>query len=430
MSALYRRTPLLPVSILGEGGHGDGVTNDDAAVAAALTAAPGDQGVIDTSGKSYLVTGASNPYGKRFIGGGKLLANDPHGGQVQLNSYGDDGKLYFGKEYLYRVYQRLKVNGGNLTVFLYGDSTVATAANGGGYAGPNFEPQNLLPQYWVRNVGMRLNISITNRAIGGTRVAQMNAVPDIDDVGGTTDLFIIKYGINDAQDGVAGFAANLDAQLAGIRANSHGTVDQLAIVLMGPSATYDPQHGRASPWYEASQGVIKAMARKYQCFYFDTYAYLRDIAWAAGKMMSDDFGNGQGVHPTEIMQTMIWGGLTDAMFGQNDLIPYVSDAWQPITLANGWTYYGSTFPGTYASLSRDGWVSVRGLSTGGTVSANQQIAALPAGMTPKYTELFVCATASGPCMLRVNTNGNIEQADGNASTTYTSLSGIRYKVQG
>ncbi|MCA8045467.1 SGNH/GDSL hydrolase family protein [Burkholderia arboris] len=420
----------LPIAPAIYGAEGDGVTFDTTPIAESISASLGDQGVINTQGKSYLVASYSNPLGKRFTGGGKLLANDPHGGLVQLNSYGDDGKVFFGKEYLYRLFLRLK-SGGNLTMFLYGDSTVATAAQGGGYAGPNFEPQVLLPDYLIRVKGVRNNIACINRGVAGTRVVQMNAIPDIDVIGGTTDVFIIKYGINDAQDGVQGFATNLRAQLAAIRANSHGTVDQLAIVLVGPSATYDPQHGRASPWYESIRGIYVQAARDFQCAYFDTYAYLRDINWAAGKMMSDDFGNGQGVHPTEIMQTMIWGGLTDCLLGDCDMHPYTSDAWQAITLGDGWANYGSGYSNAYASMSRDGWVSLRGMIMSGTIGANRQIAPLPLPvMIPSVAEHFPCSTAAGFCSIRINTNGYIEQADGNASATYTSLSGIRFKPRG
>ncbi|MBY4728631.1 MULTISPECIES: phage tail fiber protein [Burkholderia] len=403
---------------------------DYAAPQQAVDASGGSPVVLPT-GTSVVVTSLSNPLGSQFVGGGAILKPASQGGLVQINSYGDDGKVFVGKEYLYRLYLRIK-QGGMLKGFIYGDSTAATAANGGGYAGPNFEPQVLIPEFLVRAKGIRNNMSFTNRGVGGTRVAQMNAIPDIDQVGGTTDIFFIKYGINDAQDGISGFASNLRSKLAEIRSNPYGTVQNLSIVLVGPTATYDPQHGRASPWYERLRGIYLSAARDYQCAYFDSYAYMRDISWAAGYMMSDDFGNGQGVHPTELMQTQVWGGLIDAMMGESDITPYVSDEWRSLTMLDGWSPYvgGGGFASPGASMSRDGWVSLRGLVTGGTVSSGTSIAQLPAGMWPYVIEMFECTTASGRCSLRVNTNGNIEQQDGYANATFTSLSGIRFKARG
>ncbi|WP_175841631.1 SGNH/GDSL hydrolase family protein [Burkholderia arboris] len=407
-------------------GNGDATQQINAAIANL-----GYRDAIDLVGGTFKVQSLNNPLGRRFKGGA-IEKEDPHGGRVRVNSYADEGKLVFGHEYRYRLFERIKV-GGDLRIYIYGDSTVATHEHGGGYAGPDFEPQVLLANYLIRVKGVRNNIAIVNRGKGGTRVVDMDAIPDIDEENGSTDVFIIKYGINDAQDGVDGFAANLRAKLAEIRANPHGTVDQLLIVLMGPSATYDPQHGRASPWYERIRGIYEAAARDYKCLYADTYAYLRDVDWAAGKMMSDDFGNGQGVHPTEVMQGMIWGWLADILIGESDMLPYASDEWVPLTLLNGWTYYGEGTSAPYASMSRDGWVSLRGVIKGGPVGANEPFAQLPAAMVPTITELFPGSSANGPCVIRVRNNsgvGIVDQGDGNASTTYTSLSGIRFKVRG
>lgn len=385
---------------------------------------------IDLVGGTFTSTGLFNPRGRRFVNG-VIQKLDSHGGLIQLNTYADgDDKEFIGAEYLYRVFNRIK-QGGFLTAFIYGDSTVATAANGGGYAGANFTPDVLMPEFLVRKKGIRNNLSFTNRGVGGTRVAQMNAIPDIDTVGGSTDLFIIKYGINDAQDGFAGFAANLDSKLAEIRANPFGTVQNLSIVLVGPNSTYDPGHGRSSTWYEQLRGIYVAAARKHKCAYFDTYAYMLDVDWTAGEMMDDPFLDGQTVHPTELMQVRIWGKLVDHMFPGSELIPYTSDAWRPLIPLNGWTAYGGNFEQPGASMSIDGWVSLRGLVKGGAVGSGQAIAQLPDPvMYPYAIAMAVVTTSTGVCSIRINTNGNIEQQDGNASADFTSLNGLRFKPRG
>lgn len=408
--------------------HADGINDDTTPVNNAIATAPVG-GVVNLAGKSMRVTGVDNQYGIEFEGGGELLIAAPQGGVYAQNSYGDRFQRFIGKEYLYRLFLRLQV-GGTLTMFIYGDSTAATAANGGGYAGAAFEPQQLITDYMIRVKGVRNPIACVNRAIGGTRVVQMNAIPDIDEVGGTTDVFWIKYGINDIQDGIEGFKDNLRGKLAEIRAQPHGTVDQLSIILVGPNAIYDPQHFRSSQWMEQIRGIYVAAARDFKCAYFDAYGAMRDANWMPGTMLSDDFGNKQGVHPRSIFQNMIWGWLIDEMMGDAEMFPYSSNVWQALTPLNGWAYYGGSTPGYYASMSRDGWVDVRGMMKDGTVGANVKIAQLPASMTPVYTQIFACGSANGPCLLRVNTDGSIDQADTNSSATYTDLSGIRFQIRG
>lgn len=386
-------------------------------------------GVVNLAGKSMRVTGVDNQYGIEFEGGGELLIAAPQGGVYAQNSYGDRFQRFIGKEYLYRLFLRLQV-GGTLSMFIYGDSTAATAGNGGGYAGAAFEPQQLITDYMIRVKGVRNPIACVNRAVGGTRVAQMNAIPDIDEAGGTTDVFWIKYGINDIQDGLEGFKNNLRAKLAEIRARPHGTVDQLSIILVGPNAIYDPQHFRSSQWMEQIRGIYVAAARDFKCAYFDAYGAMRDANWMPGTMLSDDWGNKQGVHPRSIFQNMIWGWLIDEMMGDAEMFPYSSNVWQALTPLNGWEYYGGSTPGYYASMSRDGWVSVRGTMKNGTVGANVKVAQLPASLTPVYTQIFPCGSASGPCLLRVNPDGSIDQADTNSSATYIDLSGIRFQIRG
>lgn len=385
---------------------------------------------LDGAGGTYLVgSGYSNPLGKR-IKNAALVKAASQGGRFRVDSYADAGQHFIGMEYLYRLFLRAR-NGPVITGFIYGDSTVATSAQGGGYAGADFEPQKLIPKL-AEQYG-NFKFSLTNRAVGGTGILDMNALPDIDVVTGSTDLFIIKYGINDAAYGLDDFASHLRSKLSAIRASSgHGEASSLSIILVGPNATFDPQHNRSSLWYEQIRGVYEQAARDYKCAYFDAYGYMRDVDWAAtanGLMMMDDpYGNGQGIHPKEIMQTMIWGKLVDYVLGSSAMYPYAIREWEPLTLFNGWQAYGSGFAPPEARLVM-GNIEVRGLIKGGTVWANMPVAALPWGMLPKYGEIFPVASASGEiCYMRVNTNGHIEQHNTGASADYTSLSGIRCRI--
>lgn len=410
------------------GAIGNGMVDDLASINKAVENTDAVENIHSGGGAYFVSSKPTNPLGKKIINGARILMNAPQGGQVQLNSYADNDKVIIGKEYMYRLWKRIEV-GGTLSAFIYGDSTVATAQNGGGYAGIDFEPQNLLPNYLVRAKGIRNNVSFVNRAVGGTSIYQMNAIQDLA-LDGSTDLFIIKYGINDAGRGLVQFATDMRAKLAEIRANGYGTINNLTIVLMMPSATYDPQHGRASPWYEQLRGVYIQAARDYRCVLFDTYAYLRDVDWCAGFMMDNPFDNGQGVHPTSIMQNMIWAGLVDHLFTESEITPYASDAFVPCTMLNGWVSYGAGFAPAGASMSKDGWVTFRGMVKSGTTTNGTSIMQLPTGYAPIFVEHFTCSTQSGYVTIRANTNGNIEIADNGGNSTYMSISGIRYKVMG
>lgn len=408
------------------GSDGSGGTDNTAIINNAVSQS-GNR-TIELVGGTFNSNGIENPQGRSFKDG-VIRKPDPHGGFVQLNTYADNGKTFIGKEYLYRLFLRLRV-GGTLTGYFFGDSTVATAANGGVYNDTNYEPQKLLVEYLVRTKGVRNNINLFNFGVGGTRVSQMDAIPYIS-FAGTTDLFMIKYGINDAQDGFEGFATNLRQKLAEIRAHPYGGIKDLAVILIGPNSTYDPGHGRSSTWYEQLRGIYVQAARDYGCAYFDTYAHLLRVDWTADNLMDNPFGDGQTVHPLDIMQNMIWGGMIDNAITESEMTPYASDAWKALSMLNSWEYYGSGFAGTEVSMSRDGWVSVRGLIKNGTVGANTPVAQIVDNvMHPKAVEIFVVTTASGSCSLRVNIDGKIEQQDGSASSTYTSLSGIRFKARG
>ena len=378
-----------------------------------------------------LVVSLTNSRGSRFTGPGKILKNATQGGQYQLNSYADRYPLFIGKEYLYRLFLRIR-NGGTLTGFIYGDSTVATLASGSGFAGVVGEPQLLIPRMLSRK-GVRNPISMTNRGVGGTKISDMSALGDVGV--GASDIFFVKYGINDAADGLLGFATNLRAKMAAIRSlNGFSTVDNLTIVLIGPNATFDPQHGRASNWHEDLRGIYEAAARDYRCAYFDTYAYMREIEWAAtaagGQMMDNAFANGQGVHPKEIMQQLIYGKLIDEMIGFSDLNLYDSNSLTGLTMLNSWVG-ASGYQTPYASMDRDGWVTLGGVVSGGIPTSGAAIAQVPTGFKPSSgIDVWSCKTSAGVCGIRVNpATGNIEQHDGSASTTFTSLNGIRYPTR-
>lgn len=284
--------------------------NDTASLNAAIAAAADlGAGAKVWLERDYSVTGITNPYGIELVGPGRALVPIT-GGTQQLNSYADvPGRYVIGEEYLDRVMQRLKLgasgSSGRIGCFLYGDSTVA-----GGYM--SMSTVNLVARlFHARGIG---NIGITNRGVASTTVADLNVLADLS---ATTDLAIIKYGINDGgnPDGtrLATFATTLDSKLTAIRAAANGGRGNLAIVLVGPNATADTPNGRDERWYEQLRGIYVAAARKHKCCYVDVYGYMRDARGGATVGWDDPYSDGRGVHPTDSVGARIWGLVVDAI---------------------------------------------------------------------------------------------------------------------
>jgi lysophospholipase L1-like esterase len=284
---------------------------DDAAElnAAIAAAAALGNGAFVWLERDYSVASVTNPYGVELRGPGKVL-KPITGGNQQLNSYADaPGRLIYGEEYLDRVMQRLKLgasgSSGQIGCFLYGDSTVA-----GGYM--SMTTVDLVKRlFHVRGIG---NIAVTNRGVAGTTIADLNVLADLS---ATTDLAIIKYGINDGgnPDGtrLATFQTTLDAKLTAIRAAANGGRGNLAIVLVGPNATSDTPNGRDERWYEQLRGIYVEAARKHKCAYVDAYAFMRDARGGATVGWDNPFADGRAIHPTDSVGARIWGLVVDAI---------------------------------------------------------------------------------------------------------------------
>lgn len=305
-----------------------------------------------------------NSYGVEFTGPGYISIANPTG-YTRLNSYADKHKYCFGTEYLYAVYNRMKqgqgIIEGRVNAFLYGDSTLH-GGNGERFA---LKPENLISLLF-RSSGIP-NVSVTNRAIPGTKVESLNT---LNDLGPNTKLIMIKYGVNDGaypkdvRHRV--FMEQLNIKIGEIRAKPYGDVKNLSIVLIGPNATNDSVNGRDEEWYETLRGIYATVARKFQCVYFDTYALFRDSHNAARAWMDDPINDGTAIHPVDEGNMWIYGKLFDELFSANKVaylstntkwnLPGVvetitptqgpagmytaSETWHTVYTANGWPFTG------------------------------------------------------------------------------------------
>lgn len=305
-----------------------------------------------------------NSYGVEFTGPGYISIPNASG-YTRLNSYADKNKYCFGTEYLYATYNRMKqgqgIIQGRVNMFLYGDSTLH-GGNGERFA---LKPENLISSLF-RSSGTP-NVSVTNRAIPGTKVESLNTGTDL---GPDTKLILIKYGVNDGaypkdvRHQV--FMEQLNIKIGEIRSKPYGDLTNLSIILMGPNATNDSVNGRDEEWYETLRGIYVSVARKFQCVYFDTYALFRDCHGAAGTWMDNPINDGTAIHPVDEGNMWIYGKLFDELFSSNKvaylstntkwnlpgiietLIPTqgpanlytTSETWHTVYAVNGWPVTG------------------------------------------------------------------------------------------
>jgi lysophospholipase L1-like esterase len=269
----------------------------------------------------------TNPYGVDLAEAGSIMLQFIYNSGTyyrQINSYANNqaGPYLIGKEYQYHLYNKLIAGGTGIGIFAYGDSTVA----GGNGESSQLLIQNLFPNlgYWA---GLPQPLNVTNQAVGGTSwqdFATSGVFADVN--GGTADVILIKYGIND---GSLTYSTRLDetvstmrTQLAAIRALGNGTLDNLTIILVGPTSTSDTPNQRDEYWYEQLRGAYVQAARDYQCLYFDSYAYLQDSRHANGWDMDNPYGDtvGEGiaVHPLNERLLWFWPAVFRSMFGWDE----------------------------------------------------------------------------------------------------------------
>lgn len=279
------------------GAVGDGVTDDTAAVNAALAS----ERVIEDTGDFHVSTNPTNTYGTPINGDIRITKTGDFGQPVQLNSDADKYQHICGLEYLSSFHKKL-IAGTGVRCQLSGDST---SVFDGGTAG--YDIFSLLQNLTIRSNFTNVTWS-SSSALGLSNVSWVNTVLPSDlSMSTPMDLYILRYGINDAQDGkTAKQSIDLvESGLATIRANSNFTKDKLSIILCTPNTHQDHISGSYSGeiWIEDYRKGLKSLARKYQCVFFDTYAMWQDARNASDYM-------GDRLHP----QSVFYAWQADKLF--------------------------------------------------------------------------------------------------------------------
>lgn len=241
----------------------------------------------------------ANAYGTR-IRDGKLLIPSRIAGQVtQVNTYADDvNGLMIGRENLACFWQSSTANALQ-NIYLYGDSTVEMS--------PAFPLRaHDLFQRALQAAGVN-GTRVFNRGASGTSWTDFS--PTAGDIGPATRLIGIKYGINDATKGPNSLQIMRDAiwsKLTALRAMPYGNLENLSILLIGPSSTYRPSQNQDAKWYESLRNIYLQACKEFNCAYFDTYAYLQDTSRAPGFWQDNIGGTGEGLHPDPVAVYWIW----------------------------------------------------------------------------------------------------------------------------
>ena len=295
----------------------------------------------------------SNPYGVRFKSGKVLVPSLIGGYNTQLNTYADDvNGLMIGRENLAAWWKSVTA-GTFQTIYLYGDSTVA---NDAGYPLKSHELFKLA----LYSAGVN-NCLTVNRGVSGTSWSDLAATGDL---GASTKLIVIKYGINDAVKAspLTTFMADARTKLTAIRAATNGDFANLSILLMGPNSTYRPSTGQDAKWYEDLRNGYLQLCKEFDCAYFDTYAYLQQTKHAPGLWMDNIAASGEGLHPDSVAVYWIWlEGIRKHVLGDGQWnTQKTNQNWNVghATLARYPTDQPQTFPyglSKWGVLPADGW---------------------------------------------------------------------------
>lgn len=285
------------------GAVGDGVTDDTAAVMAAIAAAGG--GVITgVPGKQYKVSSSYvDPKGARFDSRNVHIIN--RYGYLDNPLSMDDP--IFGMEQMYSwQYAHLYDRGSPLSVLFSGDSTTL-----GGAGSPQMDIVNYVGN--MARIDGFDNVTFINAAHNGITWADWRNTYLAVDMAVTPrpKVFVLRYGVNDiSTTGMDDIATNMREGLKTLTETvGFRYVDGFSIVLMTPNST----HGTGRDYLKLQQisDMYRRAAYDFKCVFIDTYRLVQNSRHSAGRWMDTIM-----VHPRETFN----GLMADHIY--NVLFPY------------------------------------------------------------------------------------------------------------
>ena len=233
---------------------------------------------------------------------------------TQPTAYAKDFKRFtWGNEYLFALTKALWVNQNLAPKCIFsGDSTTKGDFQVGEPNSPVIFTPSLAMDRLGRYYGTPLNT--INAGHSGATTVQWASDFVAEDIAAHPDMvaYFAKWGINDASihGDPALYEEALDDGLSQLR--EFKSVDSLTIILMMPSSVYDPDHGRTAAWMERIIEINYRMAQKHLCYFFDTYALIRDTVnggglWIDAPTISGiPFGH---IHPSNEHNMWVYGKL-------------------------------------------------------------------------------------------------------------------------
>ncbi|WP_413668925.1 SGNH/GDSL hydrolase family protein [Mucilaginibacter sp. Mucisp86] len=340
------------------GAVGDGVTDDTAAVNAALAA----EKVIEDSGDFFVTSIPINKYGTKIQGNVRILRNSPNGNAVkqQLNSYADDYQHIFGTEYLSSFHKKLYANQTTssptaLKIIFSGDSTT-----GGGDEGSDTAIDQVFISLAARDYIP--NLTFVNHGYGGQSTIQWLSTYLANDLALNPHVYVLRWGINDTNGSTPQqLLDRMDTGLSTIRSNSSFTKDKLAIILCSMNTTTDDnQNHQGEIFNEEYNKGLRLLARKYCCCYMDLYALWQDARNGQDYFNPYDVTRpNELIHPGKSLKVLIACKTYEVLFPlyyrRNDIVDLSQSgrlftalpsayakgmSYEYVEIANGWPING------------------------------------------------------------------------------------------
>lgn len=209
--------------------------------------------------------------------------------------------VVFGQEYLSAFHKKIMAHTTNdLLVVFSGDSTTS----GDGTTSSEYHIDNVFKSI-CDNKKLKY-INVQNNGHSGANTATWASTYVNDDIVSTTDLLILRWGLNDATLPIdtSAFESSLRNGLTTLRASR--PIESLSVILMSPNNVDSTDYPEKNPeWGKAINSIIRKAARDFNCCFIDTYGIWRDATNAA------DWMDGFLVHPQNVMNLWIASRIFD-----------------------------------------------------------------------------------------------------------------------
>lgn len=309
--------------------------------------------------------------------------------------------------------------------------TTIAVGNGGGFAGDRGEPQALLSSHFRTN-GARNAISLVNLAIGSSTWQDLVSRDRAQYLTAATDIIVVKAPVNRQGSllNIAPDIASMRQYFSDLRAATYGSVNLLAIVLVGLSPAFDQTNGRTSLYAQLMREAYLQCVDDFKLVFIDLHGFYSD-----GSQMVGNTLDSVGVHPNGFLQQQLWNKIGLAILDAGDTQLSTGNEWFTCAGANSWTSYGNGYAPPQVSLSADGWVRLRGAiaRSSGTPTAGQKMLDLPnSNYFPPFSISVPATTFDGAAWsgthLGIAVDGGISPRDDSARNAFVSLDGIAWRA--